>query len=81
MNAEIIHPAGAKAVDAGIVPNVRAHSAVLAQLESVQVRGAAMLKYEHQFVLAPIERALAGIVFDPNAYVLQLVVDRRPRRK
>ena len=81
MYTEIIHPASAKAVDTGIVPDVRAHTAVLAQFESVQVRNPAVLKNEHQLVLASIERALTGIVLDPNADVLQLVVHGRPRGK
>ena len=61
MHAQVIHPAGTKAVDAGILPDICAHTAVLPQPESVEVRCAAVLVDEDKFVLTSIERPLSSV--------------------
>jgi hypothetical protein len=58
-----------------IVPNIAAVSSVTAQLNIVPMRAVAVLENQHQFMLAAVERSHAGIVFGPNAYIFQLVVD------
>jgi hypothetical protein len=58
------------------MPDICAVSAVLTELDIVAVRGFAILEDEDQLMLAAVERAHAGIVFNPVAKVFELGVDR-----
>src|ERR1700730_17960840 len=62
--------------DMRVMPDICAVAAVLTELDIVAVRGFAILEDEDQLVLAAVERAHAGIVFDPDAEVFELGVDR-----
>src|ERR1019366_8786717 len=59
-------------VGAWIIPYIAAMAPILSELYVVPVRAAAMLEHEHQFVLAAVERSHAGIMFRPDADVLEL---------
>ena len=58
------------------LPNRSAMSTVAPELDIVAVRRPAVLEDKDQLVLAAVERAHAGIVFDPDAKVFELGVDR-----
>ena len=58
-----------------IVPDVGAIASILAELDIVALRCAAVLEHENEFVAAAIEGSHAGVVFDPNTYVLEFGID------
>ncbi len=69
----------AEAVDPGILPDIRAIAAGLAETEGVQVLCGADLVDEDQFVAGAIEGPHAAIGLDPDHKVLELGIDLRPR--
>ena len=64
-----------KGIRAGIIPDVAPVAAVLPELNVVAMRPVTLLEYEHQLVLAAIERSHAGVVFDPDAEILYFGID------
>jgi len=76
MHLELVHPAGSETRHAGVTPHVGSRPAARAKAKIVQVRRAALLEHEDEFVLRAIKTALSPVAFDPNAKVLQLVEDR-----
>ena len=56
------------------MPHIAAVAAELAELDVVAVRCAALLEDEDELVLAAVQRAHAGIGFDPNAEGFELVI-------
>lgn len=66
MQSKLRLPARFQGVRAAILPDIRAIAAVLAQLETVEVRRAAILEGEDQLMPRAIEGAHAAIVLDPN---------------
>src|SRR4051812_45142349 len=68
-------------VGAWVVPDIAAVAAMPTQLDIVPMRGTAVLKYEDQLVLAPVKRAHAGVVLDPDAQVFELWVDSQRGRQ
>src|SRR5438477_2268432 len=75
MHRKLFEPPLTHGADARIVPDIRASTAVLAQLEVIDVRRSSVLPYENQFVLAAIESAHPGIALVPHAEVLELAID------
>ena len=71
MQAQII-PVAAKAVNAGIAPDVRAISTVFAEFDIVDVGRGARFENEHEFMLRPVQGAHAAVVLGPDAEVLQV---------
>ena len=61
-----------KRVGAGIVPAIASVATKLTELDVVSVRSASILVHENQLVLAPVQRAHTGLVFDPHGQILQL---------
>ena len=66
-------------VEAWVVPDIAAVTAVPPELDIVPVRGTTVFEDQDQLVLAPIQRAHAGIVLDPDAQIFELGVD--PQRR
>src|SRR3984893_3320909 len=66
-------------VRARVMPNVAAVAAVLSELNVVPVRRPAVLEQVDQLALAPIQRAHAGVVLDPNAQIFELGIN--PQRR
>ena len=56
------------------MPDIAAVAAELAELDVVAVRSAALLEDKDELVLAAVERAHTGIIFGPDAEVLQFAV-------
>ena len=75
MQGELLQPPRLEAVDPGIVPDVGAVAAVLAELDVINVRPRSRLEHEDQLVLGPVERAHAAIVLVPDAQVLLLGIE------
>jgi hypothetical protein len=65
--------ANPEAVPPGIVPHIRPIAAGVAQPESVSMRSAVDLEYEHQLVFAAVERSHSAIAFVPVAKVLEFL--------
>src|SRR5205823_3177092 len=61
----------------GIMPHIAAVAAKPAKLDIVAVSVAAMFEHKDKLVLAAVERAHPGIIFDPDADVLQLAIGRK----
>ena len=58
-----------------VMPDIAAVAAMLTQFDVIPVRCPAVFEDEDQFVLAPVQRAHAGVVLDPDAQVFVLGVD------
>ncbi len=65
----------AKAVDAGIFPDICPVPPVLAELEVIDMLGRALLESEDQLVARAIEGAHAAVGLHPNAKILQFLID------
>ena len=76
MHGEIGISRGAKAVDPGVIPDVGAVAAGVAQSEAVHMRSGAYLPNEDQLMLGAIETAHPAVGLVPNAEVFQLGKDR-----
>ena len=74
-NERSSEPAGTECVYAGICPDVRTASPVLAELEVVCVWCVAVLEHTDEFMLRAIKRALACICLYPHHKILQFGVD------
>src|SRR6202521_4586855 len=62
----------AEGIRAAVVPNIRTMATVPTQLDVVPVRPAAVLEDKDELVLTSVEATHSGIVFDPDADVLEL---------
>src|SRR5262249_11033892 len=58
----------------GIMPDIAAVAAELAELDIVAMSVVAVFKDKDEFVLTAVERAHSGIVLDPDAEVFQLAI-------
>src|SRR5262249_29682561 len=75
VHGKLIEPICAEHIRPGIGPDIAAVTAMLSELDIVNVLAAAVLPDKDQFVLAAVERAHAAIGFSPNDKVLELPVD------
>ena len=66
MDAQVVHAARTKRIDASIFPNVRSRAAVATEFNGVEVGGFPNPKHTNEFVLAPVKAALAGIGLHPS---------------
>src|SRR5437588_11983627 len=67
--------AAGKGVGPGVVPDIGAVAAELAELDVVAVSVAAVFEHKDKLMLAAVKRAHPGIVFGPNAEVYQFAID------
>src|SRR5215471_3107124 len=70
-----LRAASAKGIAARVPPDIAAVTPKAAELDIVAVLVAALLEDKDELVLAAVERAHPGIVFDPDAEVLDRAVD------
>ena len=75
MQGQLVHAAGLHGVDTPILPDIGPVAPVLAQLETVHMRGGAVLEGEDQLMTRAVERAHATIILGPDDQVLQRVVN------
>ena len=75
MHGEFVHPSGAEAADAGVVPDIGPIASGLNETEVVGVRFASDLEGEDQLVLGAIEGPHAAIGLVPDAEVLHFRKD------
>jgi hypothetical protein len=66
--------AAGEGVGSGIIPDIAAVAAELAELDIIAVSVASVLEDKDELVLAAVERAHAGIVLDPDAQILELAI-------
>src|SRR5439155_3180069 len=66
MRAQVIHPPGPEAIDAGIMPDVGSRPPMPAELNVVEVGLLARTEHRDHFVLGSVKRALAGIRLHPH---------------
>jgi hypothetical protein len=69
MHGELLVPVLAEAVQARVVPHVRAVPAMLAQSDIVDVSVLSILEHEDEFVHRRVERAHTSIRFGPYGEV------------
>jgi hypothetical protein len=74
MQREFVEPAGLQRIDTTILPDVRAVAPVLAEFETVDMRGAPVLERKDQFMAGAIEGPYAAVALDPDDQVLELRV-------
>src|SRR6516225_6641140 len=56
------------------MPDIAAVATKLTELDVVAMRGGALLEDKDELVLAAVERAHSGIVFDPDTQILELAI-------
>jgi hypothetical protein len=74
MAFQLVQASGPKGVDAGIVPDVRARTAVAPELDVVEMSCLADTEHSDELVRATVERALAGIRLRPDHQIHHLIV-------
>src|SRR5262249_26202214 len=67
--------AAGQRIGSGIMPDIAAVAAELAELDIVAMSVVAVFKDKDEFVLTAVERAHSGIVLDPDAEVFQLAIN------
>jgi len=75
VHGKFLKPPGARGADPGILPDIRATAAILAEFKVIDVGARTGFPDKDEFVLAAVEAAHAGIGLGPDAQVLQLGID------
>ena len=75
MRLELVHAARPERVDPGVMPHVGSRAAVTPQFNVVEVGIVAHAEDADQFMLAAVERALAGIRLYPYREIEHLAVN------
>src|SRR5262249_14786271 len=75
MRLQLVQATRPERVDPGVMPDVRSRAAVAPQLNVVEVGVLAHGEDADQFMLAAVERALAGIRLYPHREIEHLAVD------
>ena len=76
MALQLVQASGAKRVDAGVMPDIGARTAVAAEFDVVEMGCLPDTKHADELVLAAVERALTGVRLRPDHQVQHLIVDR-----
>ena len=75
MRLQLVHAARPERVDPGVMPHVGSRAAVAPQLNVVEVGDLAHTEDADQFMLAAVERALAGIRLYPDREIEHFAVN------